>query len=253
MNRPSLLLASTALSFVAVAGVAKAAEPPSTLPDRLRLVFNGSASFASLSFSDSRQYVEYAETAVVHSSYSVKTRFGPEVALQLKLYRGLGLLVGYSLSSHGETGAFDAQSPHPLYLDRPRSVSGNFAGYSYREGEVQLDLALGRASGRVEWTLFSGVSLFQVQADMLDRPSYSEKYPYDTLTLAATPASRASASPAGFNVGGRLDYRFGRSVGVGVGLRYSTASVKLRANSDASEASINAGGLQAGAGLRLYF
>jgi hypothetical protein len=56
-------------------------------------------------------------------------------------------------------------------------------------------------------------------------------------------------------VGGRLDYRFGRSrrFGAGVQVLYSTASVKLKAEPAASEASFDAGGLSVGAGLRVYF
>ncbi|MGE5124923.1 MAG: hypothetical protein ACM3PV_01435, partial [Betaproteobacteria bacterium] len=87
----------------------------------------------------------------------------------------------------------------------------------------------------------------------LERLTYNEAYPYDDLSLASAPARRVKASPTGLNVGGRLDYRLGRNLGAGVQLRYSRASVKLRATSDATQASFNAGGLQAGAGLRLYF
>ena len=61
-------------------------------------------------------------------------------------------------------------------------------------------------------------------------------------------------SPTGFNVGGRLDYRFGHSgrFGLGVQLRYSSAKAKLKA-SETGTVNVDAGGLQAGAGARLYF
>ena len=56
-------------------------------------------------------------------------------------------------------------------------------------------------------------------------------------------------------MGGRLDYRFGRSrrFGAGVQVLYSTASAKPKAGPDATEASFDAGGLSVGAGLRVYF
>lgn len=251
MNRPSTLLALTALALAGASPAVRAAEP--ARPDRVRVVVNGAGWLKSLSFGDTRQYPEYAETTTVHSSYAVKSGLGLDLAVQLNLYRGLGVLVGYSVSSRSESGSFDAQVPHPLYLDQPRSLGGELTGYHYREGAIPLDLAFSHGGGRIEWTIFAGATLFRVEADMLDRLSYDQQYPYDTLTLAGAPARRVKASPTGFNVGGRLDYRFGRSFGLGVQLGYSSASVKLRATTDASQASYDAGGLQAGAGLRLYF
>ena len=41
-------------------------------------------------------------------SYSTKTAFGPDVAVQLSLVRGFGVLVGYSFASRSESGSFDA-------------------------------------------------------------------------------------------------------------------------------------------------
>jgi hypothetical protein len=252
-------LSLSAPAFLAVALAAtpslQAAEPAAQpLPSpRVRVVLNGIGAFTNLSFGDTRQYAEYAETTSVSTSYSMKTAFGPDVAVQLSLFRGLGVLVGYSLASRSESGRFEASRPHPLYLNRPRSLSGELTGYKYKEGALQLDLAYGRGSGRLDWSLFAGASVFQVEADLLNQLTFTDTYPYDELTLASAPATRIKASPTGFNVGGRLDYRFGRTFGAGVLVRYSTASVKLRANPDASEVSFDAGGLQAGAGLRLYF
>lgn len=255
MSRPRVsvpAILALALTAAAPLRAAEPAEQPLPTP-RVRVVLNGIGSFTNPSFSDTRQYTEYAETTSVSTAYSTKTGFGPDVAVQLSLFRGLGVLVGYSLASRTESGSFDASRPHPLYLNRPRSLSGELTGYKYKEGALHLDAAYGGASGRIDWSLFAGASLFTVEADLLGQLTFTDNYPYDELTLGSAPATRVKQSPTGFNVGGRLDYRFGRTFGAGVLLRYSTASVKLRANSDAGEASFNAGGLQAGAGLRLYF
>jgi hypothetical protein len=251
-----LSLSAPAILAVALAAVPLQAAEPKEQPlpsPRVRVVLNGVGFFSNLSFSDTRHYTEYAETTSVGTSYSTKTAFGPDVAVQLSLFRGLGVLLGYSLASRSESGSFDASRPHPLYLNRPRSLSGELTGYEYKEGALHLDLAYGRGSGRLDWSLFAGASVFQVEADLLSQLAFTESYPYDELTLVSAPATRVKASPTGFNAGGRLDYRFGKSFGAGVLVRYSKASVKLRANPDASELSLDAGGLQAGAGVRLYF
>lgn len=255
MTRHSVSVPAILALALTAAAPLRAAEPPEQpLPTpRVRVVLNGIGSFTNASFADTRQYAEYAETTSVSSSYTTKTGFGPDVAVQLSLFRGLGVLVGYSLASRSENGSFDASRPHPLYLNRPRSLSGELTGYKYKEGALHLDVAYGRGSGRLDWSLFAGASLFQVEADLLGQLTFTDSYPYDELTLGSAPATRVKESPTGFNVGGRLDYRFGKTFGAGVLLRYSTASVKLRANSDAGQVSFDAGGLQAGAGLRLYF
>lgn len=232
-----------------------AAPAAAAVPSRIRLVLNASFWPAKTSFSESRTFTEYAEQTTIRTSYEAGTGFGPDVALQVSLFRGLGLLVGYSHASRDVTGQVDVSRPHPLHLNRNRSASSELSGYGLTEGALHLDLAYARAAGHLDWALFAGATLFQVEADLLQRPAYDDVYPYDELSITATPSTTVEESPTGFNVGGRLDYRFGRSrrLGAGVQALYSTASVKLKAEPAASEASFDAGGLSVGAGLRVYF
>ena len=74
-------------------------------------------------------------------------------------------------------------------------------------------------------------------------------------TIASTPSVSAESSPTGFNVGGGLDYRFGRSglFGLGIQLLYSTGDAELQATPEAEQVSFKAGGLQVAAGIRVYF
>jgi hypothetical protein len=226
-------------------------------PARVRVVVN--AAFwigGELTFGDTRQFEEYVEQTTIRTSYSTQSGFGPDAALQASVFRGLGILIGYSPATRDETGTVDVSRPHPLYFNRPRAASAEIGGYSYSQRAIHLDLAYGRRLGRhLDWSLFAGVSLFQVEADLLDRLTYNDLYPYDELTIQSTPGKTVKSSPTGFNVGGRVDYRFGRTgrFGVGVQLLYSTASVELQASPEAQRVSFDPGGLQVGAGLRLYF
>jgi hypothetical protein len=224
-------------------------------PTRFRLVLNGMAGLTQPSHGDTRALTEYAEQTTIRTSYEAAVGFGPEAALQVSLYRGLGILVGYSHLTRDVTGTVDVSRPHPLYLNRPRSASAEIFGFSYAEGALDLDLAFARTAGHLDWALFAGATLFQVEADLLGTPTYDDEYPYDELSITSTPAASVMESPTGFNVGARLDYRFGssRRFGAGVQVRYSTASVKLRATPDATEASLDAGGFSVGAGVRVYF
>jgi hypothetical protein len=207
------------------------------------------------SFSDAQTFTEYAEETTLHTSYEAGTAVGPDVALQVSLFHALGLLVGYSHAGRDVTGEVDVSRPHPLYLNRHRSASSEISGYGLTEGALHLDLAYARAAGHLDWALFAGATLFQVEADLLQRPAYDDVYPYDELSITSTPATTFKESPTGFNVGGRLDYRFGsgRRFGAGVQALYSTARVKMKAEPTATEARFDAGGLSVGAGLRVYF
>ena len=252
-----LVAAASVSSVWAQAPIPKpaAASLPVSAPDRFRLVLNGSAWPATTSFGDSRTPTEYGEPGTIDTRYEAGPAFGPDVALQVSLFRGLGLLVGYSYVSRDVTGQIEASRPHPLYLDRHRSASSGISGYGLTQGALHLDLAYARAAGHLDWALFAGATLFQVEADLLLDPTYEEAYPYDELSITATPSTPVKDNPTGFNVGGRLDYRFGRSrrFGAGVQVSYSTASVELKAGRDATEIRFDAGGLQLGGGLRIYF
>jgi hypothetical protein len=181
----------------------------------------------------------------------VKTGFGPHAAAQLRVYRQLGLLFAYQTATRTLDGRLEGQRPHPLYLSRPRAVSGPLSGYDYEEGALDLDLALTRTVGPLDGTLFGGATLFQVEADMLTRPVFAESYPYDELSVSSTPHTRVKDSPAGWNAGLRLDWPLARRFAIGTTLRYSRATGTLTAVPGASPARFDAGGLQVSAGLRL--
>ena len=258
LDRGSALAALATCALAAVAPAARAqqpAAPPAKVPDRVRVVVSGAFWPSGPGYSDTQTFPEYAETTTIHTSYDAGSAFGPDLAVQLSLHRGLGLLVGYSHSSRDVAGTVNVSRPHPLYLNQPRTATAETSGYKLAESALYLDLAYTRPAGRLEWSLFAGVALFQVEADLLGRPTYTDVYPYDELAIASTPSTKVKDSPAGFNVGGRLDYRFGKSKRFGAGLQvgYATASVKLKGSPESTEATYDAGGFSVGAGLRVYF
>lgn len=236
------------------------AAPASTGPaapaaTRFRLVLDAVVLPSSLDYSSVSTPLAYAETATIRSSYEAGTGFGPGVALQVSLYQGFGILAGYSRATRDVTGSLDVSRPHPLYLNRPRTATAELSGYAYTESGIDLDVAYARSAGSIDWALYAGVTLFSVEADLLGAPTFSEQYPYDELTITSTAATAVDASATGFNVGGRLDYRFGasRRFGLGISARYSSASVGLVAGADAAETTLDLGGLSVGGGVRIYF
>jgi len=222
--------------------------------DRVRVILNGALSPTTQSFSQTLTYTEYLETATLNAQLETKSTFSPDVGAQVQVFRKLGVFVAFTSSNRDEKGHFSASLPHPLYLDRPRSIEGDLSGFRYKERAFHLDLAFGGASGHFDYALFAGVSAVLVEAYLVDRGRYDQTYPYDSVTLREVPPRAVKNNPTGFNVGGRLDYRFGRSrrFGLGVQLRFSAATARLE-TPDSSTVKVDAGGLLAGIGTRLYF
>jgi len=222
---------------------------------RLRLVLDFAVAPLSIEYDDLRTPTAYAEPSRITSSYEAGTGIGANVALQASFYHGLGLLVGYSYVTRDVTGTVDVSRPHPLYLNQPRDAApATITGAGYNEGVFDVDAAYVHA-GRWEWAIFGGVSFFNVEADLLDVPTFNEIYPYNDLTVASAPTVSASESATGWNVGGRLDYRFGKTkrFGLGVTVKYSAASVELVGTQASTPAKVDAGGLLVGGGVRFYF
>ena len=230
---------------------AKGKKPHET---RFRLVLDFAVAPLSIDYDDLRTPTAYAEPSRITSSYEAGTGLGANVALQASFYHGLGMLVGYSYVTRDVTGAVDVSRPNPLYLNRPREAAATITGAGYSERVFDVDAAYVHA-GRWEWAIFGGVSFFDVKADLLDVPTFNEIYPYNDLTVASAPTVSASENATGWNVGGRLDHRFGKTkrFGLGVTVMYRGASVELLGTQASTPAKVDAGGLLVGGGVRFYF
>src|SRR4029078_13213948 len=99
--------------------------------------------------------------------------------------------------------------------------------------------------------LTAGPSVLNVQQLLVTDVTYSEAYPYDTAIFTGTTNRNASHTAAGFNAGADLFCMFSRSLGAGALIQATHARARL---SDGDRSlSVNAGGAQAAAGLRLPF
>jgi len=80
----------------------------------------------------------------------------------------------------------------------------------------------------------------------------SETYPFDTATFASATTKQLSSTAVGFNAGVDISSPLSSRVAVGGLVRYSRADVKF-SNTGAAEQTVRAGGLEAGAGIRIRF
>jgi hypothetical protein len=97
-----------------------------------------------------------------------------------------------------------------------------------------------------------GPSFVQLDQTLVIDVNYTEEYPYDTATFSGVDSAGKSGSASGFNAGADVRFMFNRFVGVGALVRLTRATVRLDAADDRT-VSVDAGGAQAGVGVRLLF
>jgi hypothetical protein len=143
--------------------------------------------------------------------------------------------------------------PHPFFFSRNRAIEGEAAGLKREELAVHLQArAVVPAGERLSVTVFGGPSWFSVKQGVVSGVSFTEAYPFDTAQFRAATTSSASKSRIGYHVGADVAFFFTRHLGVGAGLQVAGAELEVPAEG-AGPVTINAGGIQSGAGLRMRF
>lgn len=242
----SVLLSAFA---VAVASTAAAQELP-----RVVVLAGGGATLQEQEFAVQRTIHEFAEDGAVDSSYTTETKPGLELGLQVRFAGRLGVIGMLEIGERDTTGTYEASLPHPLYLDRHRTASGELAG-TYTETALHLGLAWLGHAGPLDLRVFAGPSWFPtVEADVLNTVSYDHAYPFDEIRVRTLQTGTRSGSGFGFHVGAGADWPIGRRFGVGVQGRFSRATVDVGDEADGDDGfEVDAGGLSVSAGLRLRF
>ena len=247
--------AMMAAALVAVGPRARAQDDPGGAAaaerrPRFRIAVDGGAVLGDVRFDQSKTVREFAEDGSLEADYQAAAGAGFDGTLQFNFSRRFGVAAAFTLASRDDAASYSAALPHPLYLNQPRTKTGDLPGLDYRERAFHLDLVYSAGTGSLGFHAFAGASFFTVEADLIDEVRYRHEYPYDTeqVTVTDVPTLAAEDSPMGFNVGAALDYRLGRSFGIGAQGRFSRARASL-----APSVELDAGGFQVSGGLRLYF
>ena len=219
---------------------------------RVRVWLHGGFVPGARDFTGTQTFTEFAEEGHIESQYREDAGPGFELGVGVRLRPRLGLAVAGALGRRDGAGSFSATLPHPLYFGVSRDVSGDFAGSAQRETAVHLDVALLGGSGRLQWSAFAGPSLIGVRADLVQRISYTQAYPYDTVTVTGAPLAATSGNAFGFNVGASAHWRVAHHLALGAQARFSRATVSLEPTAD-DRVEIEAGGLHLTGGLRFDF
>ena len=217
------------------------------------VAINGGYQGSTQSFTSNWTYPSNLETASITTAYSVKPAFLFDAGAGVRVWRNLTFGVAVSRYNHSNSADLTASVPHPFFYNQPRTYQGTASGNERTEIGVHVQAMWTFAlAKRVQMGLFAGPTVFNVKQAFISAVNFAEAYPYDTLTYSGTTRQTQTASKAGVNMGIDMTILLAKQVGVGVLMRYSRASVVFKTPAGTS-VSVNAGGAQLGAGLRLRF
>ena len=221
--------------------------------DRGRLSINAGLESAS-GFTSTTATPLYLETETINSSYSIPPGVFVDGEVIVRVRRR-GFAVGAAVSTFTKSDAASVTGsiPHPFLFNTPRAISGTTSPLERSETAVHMLAAFISTSKRRDIVIAGGPSFFHVTQDLVGDVTYTEGYPYDTAVFSGATASKSSASSVGLNVGVDVGVKLSKSFGVGGLVRYSRAGLTLPLAKTTSGVSIDAGGVQAGGGVRLYF
>ena len=233
----------------------QAAAPP-PLPakppiERGWITLNVGSGSGSSGFSDTIQKPLYTETETIATTYPGGGGLVASGAVGFRIWKQLSAGVGVSHTSRSDDAAIDASLPHPFFDNQPRQISGT-ANATHEE--MGVDVKIGWTvplSPRMRLILSGGPSFITVHQGVVTGVKYSESYPYDTAQFATADVTTASKGATGFNAAADVFWLFSRHFGAGGLVQVTHAHVSLSV--DGRALPLDAGGVQAGGGLRLVF
>ncbi len=235
---------SRVLSLTAAVLVAASLATSAGAGDRFTVSVAGGGVLVAGKWSSTASWPAWAETAQLGSQHETASGSVLGGAVGYRASRHLGVVLAVARSTRDAKAALDATIPHPLVLDRPRTVTSELSGLSYRELATHLDLEWRTLAGPFELALFAGPTMAKVETDAVEMMRVNEAYPYDAPTFQSADTTRVTSDSAfGWNAGGSAAWLPASYFDLGVEARYSRASVELKP-AQGDKFTLESGGLQ---------
>jgi hypothetical protein len=218
---------------------------------RFFLSANGTFQPGSSTVDDEFEFVEFAETGTIETSFEAGDAIGLDGGIGVRLWRNFGIGAAVSTYAPDKGGEITARIPHPFHFDQHREVTGE-AGLTRKETAIHASLLyFVPITDSVQAVLGAGPTFFQAEQSFVNDVLYTHVYPYDTATFNGVDIDNESASGIGFNASLDLSWRFSRSFGVGGLVRYTQATLPFTPGDRTID--VEVGGVQAGLGIRVIF
>jgi len=247
------------LGMLLVLGVSRTDAQIINWTDRGFVNVNGGYQTQSRDFETTQTFRLYNETATVKAGYEIGAgalfdisggvRVGPNGGI----WRNVGVGIGYSRFKNTDDLTVEATLPHPVFFDRPRTVTTTANDLEHTESAVHIfGLWMLPLSDKMDVAVFLGPTIFSIKQDLVTgvQIAQPEQSPF-TGAITGIVQAKAKKTGVGVNVGADWSYMVTPQFGGGVFLRYAGGSVKLEAEDLSVD--LNVGGFQFGAGLRVRF
>ncbi len=219
---------------------------------RIRVLVNGLYNPTGIGFSETATFPLFLEEGRTTRSYDGGKGVVFEAGAIVGIWKTLGVMGTVELYQSDFDSVFEETLPHPLYFERPRTVSGEVPGLEYSEKAAHIDAVYTFDFPKFEVDVFGGGSFFFTNTEILNAVTVSSVYPFDEATVTSTSNTTLDENPLGFNVGGALTWRLTEVVGLAFQARYSHATIGI-AREGGGPIEIDAGGFRVGGGIRLSF
>ena len=230
---------------------------------RWQIGVKGGVQTGGRALGDHFEFEQNVETGTTDVRYPVKSGALVDGSLGIRLFRHIGFGVAVSRMSSNGTAHVDAAIPHPLVFNQLRQVSGDVSNVTRTATSIHLDVLVTTAlSERLGLQLSVGPTLIKREQEAVIAVQAEEQFPFDTATFGGATTRRVRGSATGVHVGADLTWMVTRRVGLGGLVRYVNGKVDLDVPVDPATAigtattrrlRLEAGGVQAGAGLRVRF
>lgn len=249
--RTHLRCLATAVLCLAGLAVPASARAQDRWPERVWIAGSGGIQGGGSGVGQTFEVPLYTESERVRVDYTVKSGALISVRGGYRVWRRFTLGAGVTRFSRRSDAHVEAQLPHPFFDNQFRVVEGTARAL---RGETAAHLVIGwmqPLTDRLRLLLTAGPAFVNVEQTLVTGVEFSEAYPYDTAQFTGASTKRATRGAMGFSAGADVTWMFARRMGAGALVQFTGARVRL--NADGRGIAVDAGGVQAGAGIRLFF
>jgi hypothetical protein len=225
--------------------------------DRVFGGFNFAFDASKSDITTNSPFVIYDETGGLTTNAEFKADTLLDGSFGVRVWRNLGVAVGFSSRSGTGEGSIEGSIPHPVFYDQPRAYADSLDGIDRTESATHLQFGwMLPVNDRFDVFVHVGPSFYRLTQEVVSDLAIAEQGPpYSSVVVSPTFAVRKE-SAVGYNLGADATYIFYTNdqvrLGIGGFMRFTGATADVELGNGVTVES-GMGGFQAGVGARVRF